>query len=123
MAAGETFKSSNLVPGMALGQDPTNVMLTADNQYVQVAYGRVGFLRLSSNDTTAASRTFTLSNGAVDGQVMCVHFVSAASTTAQLADSGNVKLSAAWEPTVDDTLTLMWDKLSAVWREVARVDN
>jgi hypothetical protein len=118
-----TFHDANLEPGMALGAIGPTVALTADNQFINVSYKRFQMVRLTSDNTTAANRTFTLSGGAIDGHLLYLHFVSGSSTTCQLADSGNVALSAAWEPLQNDTLTLMWDATSAVWRELSRADN
>jgi hypothetical protein len=39
----------------------------------------------------------------------------------ELLDSGNVKLSAAWTPNDNDTLTLVFD--GAEWIETARSSN
>lgn len=94
-------------------------VLSADDQAVAVGDGTT--VDLSSDNTTAANRTFTLSNPVSSGQQVTLVFTSAGSTTAQLADSGNVRLSAAWEPLIADTLTLK--ALGAVWYEVARADN
>lgn len=118
-----TFRDANLEPGMAIGATGPTVALVADNQYVNVAYRRFQFVRLTSDSTTATDRTFTLSAGSVQGHLLYLHFVSGSSTTCELADSGNCALSAAWTPTQNDTLTLMWDAFSLVWREVARSDN
>ncbi len=118
----ETFRDGNLTPGQPLGALSQLASLGADNTAV-LLLKKTQMLRISSNDTTAANRTFTLSNGYVDGQLLYLHMVSGSSTTCQLADSGNVALSAAWEPLQNDTLTLQWDQLSAIWREIGRVDN
>jgi len=119
---GPNFRSAEYQPGQPLGALSQTALLVADNTAVY-PNAKTQFLRVGSNDTTAANRTFTLGNGYIDGQLLYLAFVTGSSTTAQLADSGNLKLSAAWEPTIDDTLTLMWDDTDSVWREIARVDN
>lgn len=123
MAAGESFRSGNLQPGFGLGENPQNVSLAADNTSIFVTRNQP-WLRLVSNDTTAANRTFTLTSGPVDGYVLTLTLVPNGAVTtgrAQLLSTGNVNLSGGtWEPAVNDYLTLQWDALSATWREVAR---
>lgn len=105
--------------GGSISTTPAAVVnLTADGQAVTV--GDTSFLRLSSNDGTPANRTFTLSNGLLDGHVLRIHLVAQA---AELADSGNVALSAAWQPDANDTLSLQWDATNTVWRELGRSAN
>lgn len=95
------------------------VMLTADNQNVNVR--GVTTVYVSSDNTTATNRTFTLTDGDAAGHQLTLIFYSAGSTTADLADSGNCKLSAAWQPLQYDTLRLYWT--GTEWVEVARSDN
>lgn len=118
-----TFRDANLTPGMAVGFDYLNVSLVNDNEFIDVSQKRWAAVRITSNDSTPANRTFTISNGCVDGQVLYLHLISGSGSTCQLADSGNVALSAAWEPLQNDTLTLMWDATSTTWRELCRADN
>lgn len=104
---------------LALGGLTTAVSLTADNQAVTV--GDACLLAITSDNTTATNRTFTLSVPAYNGQQLTLLMVSAASTTCELADSGACNLSATWTPLVGDTLTLIG--YTSVWYEVTRADN
>ena len=112
------FRPGYLEQGSPLGNLRTNVMLSADNTVINT--DGVSYLAISSNNTTAANRTFTLTSSTLEGQVIYLVFEAGSSYTCQLADSGNVKLSAAWEPLQYDSLTLMWDKTAAAWVEIAR---
>lgn len=112
------FRPGYLSQGAPLGALPTYVMLSADNQVVNTQ--NVAYLGLSSDNTTASNRTFTLTDSTLQGQELTIVFESGSSTTAQLADSGNVALSSAWEPSQYDSLTLMWDDFTSKWVEKAR---
>lgn len=112
------FRPGYLEQGSPLGNLRTNVMLSADNTVINTS--GVSYLAISSDNTTAANRTFTLTDSTLEGQVLYLVFEAGSSYTCQLADSGNVKLSAAWEPLQYDSLTLMWDKVAAAWVEIAR---
>lgn len=112
------FSSHNLAPGQILGELRLNVSLNADNLVINP--GRTPFILITSNDTTAANRTFTLTNGYEDGALLHLVLVSAAATTAQLASSANVSLIGAWEPIQNQTLTLQWDDQLTIWRELSR---
>jgi hypothetical protein len=119
MGFGETFRSNGLFPGIALGEAALNVTLTADNQLVNP--GRLPFLRLTSDNATSTNRTFSLTNGAVDGQVLSIALVGSSSNKCELLSTGNVTMTGGtWTASVGDTLTLQWDQLSAVWREKGR---
>ena len=113
------FKGGYLERGGVLGKLRKEVVLAADNTVVNVT--GITYLSLGSDNTTAANRTFTLTPGDVMGHELTLIFQTAASTTAQLAASGNAKLSAAWEPTQYDSLRLSWD--GTYWVEVSRSDN
>lgn len=102
-----------------LGKLTATVQLTADNQVIVLFPGQ-GVLYLVSDNTTAANRTFTISAGSVEGQMLRIILTSAASTTCELLNTGNVKLSAAWTPLLNDNLALYFDGTN--WIEVARVD-
>lgn len=114
------FRPGYLEQGSPLGNLRTDVMLSADNTVINTS--GVSYLAISSNNTTAANRTFTLTSSTLEGQVLYLVFEAGSSYTCQLADSGNVKLSAAWEPLQYDSLTLMWDKTAAAWIEISRND-
>lgn len=112
------FRPGYLEQGSPLGNLRTSVMLSADDQVINTQ--NVAYLALQSDNTTAGNRTFTLTSSTLDGQMLYIVFESGSSTSCQLADSGNVALSAAWEPTQYDALTLMWDNTATKWVEVAR---
>lgn len=117
------FRSGYVEQGQPLGMITGEVNLTADNQLVSAnpdSSTLYSLIRLSSDNTTAANRTFTLQAGVIAGQQLVLNFVSGASTTCQLADTGNAVLVAAWEPTQYDTLTLVWNEPNSVWQEVCR---
>lgn len=122
MAYGESFRNANLVPGMALGELYQNTTLSADDTQINVY--RNPFLRLSSDNTTSTNRTFTLTNGAVDGQILYINMVPLGAVTtgrAELASTGNVNLTGGtWSPAVNDVLMLQWDATSTLWREITR---
>jgi hypothetical protein len=116
------FKSEYLVQGQALGQTSKVVSLTADNTVVNAYSNDSGYsmICMESDNTTAANRTFTLLDGRIDGHQLMLLFTSGSSTTCQLANSGNVVLTAAWEPLQDESLTLVWSARRSKWEEVAR---
>jgi hypothetical protein len=119
MGVGESFRTGNIYPGMALGEAVTNVTLSADNTVVNP--GRLPFLRLTSDNATATSRTFSLTNGSVDGQILHICLVGGSTFKCELLSTGNVLLtSGTWTASVNDYLELQWDQLSAIWREVSR---
>jgi hypothetical protein len=94
----------------------TTVNLTADGQAVTV--GNASFLVLSSNNATATSRTFTLSNGLQNGQILVILLTL---NSAELVDSGNCALASTFAMSVNDTITLIWNGSS--WYETARSVN
>ena len=114
------FRDGYLVAGQPLGALPQDVTLTADDTTIILSQ-QTALIRLYSDSTTAANRTFLLPPGWIIGQDLTICFMSTGSTTAQLQDSGNVALSAAWTPLVNDTLRLMWN--GTTWVEISRSDN
>lgn len=110
------FRPGYLQQGSPLGASRKQVMLIADDTQVDVS--GVAYLELSSDSTTAANRTFSLVQSQKVGHELMIVFVSGSSTACQLADSGTVKLSAAWEPTQYDSLSLMWN--GSFWIELGR---
>lgn len=56
-----------------------------------------------------------------DGKILVLQCVALTSGTFTVADSGNCKLSAAWTPDADDTLTLIAN--GVLWYELARSAN
>lgn len=104
----------------AAGFVKSSVSLTADNQVVTV--GTSSYIELTSNISTAGTRTFTLSNGVYTGQLLFMQLTGSTTTVvADLADAGNLRLSAAWSGTGDDTITLIWT--GAHWAEICRSAN
>lgn len=95
------------------------VMLIADN--ANVSTRAITTLYVSSDNTTAANRTFTLTDGDAAGHRLTLIFVSAASTTCDLAETGNLQLAGAWQPAQWDTLSLYWN--GTYWIELARSNN
>lgn len=101
-----------------LAQGSVTTALTGDNQ--AVTPGRNTRLQLTSDNATAANRTFTLSaTGAVAGQIYVL--VGPASNQCELADTGIQKLSGTWTPGATDTLTLLFDGTNFL--ELSRSDN
>lgn len=104
----------------AIGFSKSSVSLTADNQVVTV--GTSSYIELTSNSTTAGTRTITLSNGTYSGQLLVLQLTGSTTTVvADMADAGNLRLSAAWSGTGDDTITLLWT--GAHWAEICRSAN
>ncbi len=116
MALGDSFRSNEIKQGSPLGMLTKTVLLTADNTAVDVRNYRK--LDLSSDNTTAANRTFTLVASPLVGHEITIVFTSGSSTTAQLADTGTQKLTGTWEPVQYDTITLLSDGTN--WIEMAR---
>lgn len=99
-------------------------VLTSDNQTVTV--GDRSYIHLSSNDTVAANRTFILSAGITVGHVVVIEYTGTGTSTGELVDdsagvSGSHRLSATWNPTQYDTLTLGWNGTD--WIERSRSTN
>lgn len=121
----QNFRSANLVTGSPVGAVDTTVTLTADNQFVMTQ--GLSLIRLYSDNTTAANRTFTIQSGynsTVDpggNNLLTIVFEAGSSYTCQLANSGNVKLAAAWEPLQYQSLVLRWD--GTYWIEVGRAPS
>lgn len=117
-----SFREGYLQPGQSLGNLPLNVALRADNQTINP--GVTPFIRLTSDNTTAANRTFSLFAGSFMGQVIYITLTANGAVTtgrAQLLSTGNTSLTGgSWEPAVGDSIVLQWDGMSAVWRELTR---
>jgi hypothetical protein len=101
------FRGGYLQQGAPVGMLVGSVSLAADNTAVSLE--GISCLQITSDDTTAANRTFTLAQGSLLGQQVVLELISGSSTTCQLANSGTVKLAAAWEPIQYQTLTIYWD--------------
>lgn len=113
------FHNGYLEQGAALGNLVLNVGLNADNIVVNMR--RRAFLRLVSDNATATNRTFALTNGAVQGQVVTITLVGSSTNAAELLSTGNVSLTGGtWTAAVGDSIMLMWDATSVIWRELGR---
>ena len=93
------------------------VNLLADN--TAVATTNRFLITLSSDSTTATDRTFTLATG-VTGQTLKIVWTHA-TNRGEMADTGIQKLSAAWSPDQDDTISLVFDGTN--WYETSRSAN
>lgn len=118
-----TFHDGYLKPGQALGSLPLNVVLNADNLVINP--GVTPFIRVVSDNTTAANRTFSLFAGSYQGHQIVITLVptsaGVATGRAQLLSTGNVNLAGGtWEPAVNDSIILQWDGTTGVWRELGR---
>lgn len=103
-----------------IGIKKYQVNLTADAQVVTV--GSSSYIELTSNSTIAGARTFTLTNGAYSGQLLILLLTGSTTTVvADLVDGGNLRLSAAWSGTGDDTISLIWT--GTFWHELYRSTN
>lgn len=122
MSLGTNFRSEYLVQGQALGKTTSDVSLTADAQVVNPYSLDSGYsmINLSSDNTTAANRTFSLLGGQINGHELTLVFTSGSSTTAELLNTGNVVLAGAWTPVQNDSLTLCWNSYLAKWVETSR---
>lgn len=109
--------SADVNGGLAI--QSSSVSLTADNQAVTV--GDRSHIVLSSDDATATNRTFTLSNGLGDGQVLVLEW--SGTNAAEIVAATNIKLSATWTPTQYDTLSLIWSTNATAWLETSRSAN
>lgn len=92
------------------------VNLTADNQVITL--GDISHLKLNSNNATAANRTFTISNGLADGQIVTIYTIAGA---AQLADTGNVNIAGTFNLGVEDVIQLIWT--GSRWLQISRSNN
>ncbi len=92
------------------------VNLTADNQVINI--GDFSNIKLNSNNATSANRTFTISNGLVDGQIIFIYTIAG---SAQLMDSGNVNIAGTFNFGVDDLIQLVW--IGNKWIQISRANN
>lgn len=101
---------------------PAAVTLTADNLTLDCT-NRV-YIKLSSDNVTAANRTFVLSQGG-QGQLLTIEWVG--TNAGEIADDsantggGNARLSATWTPTQYDVLRVTFNGTD--WVEQARSVN
>lgn len=95
--------------------------LLADNAAVEV--GAREYIRLQSDSASVGTRTFTLTAGNKCGQLLLLEWVGSnvgnlVNGAALSGSSGNVRLSADWEPAEYDTLLLTYNGLD--WVEAGR---
>lgn len=99
------------------------VTLTADNQVLNTTTN--SYVRLQSDNATAANRTFVLTQGTFTGQWLTIEWVG--TLAGELVDdsaqngAGNHRLSATWTPTQYDTLSLLFNGTD--WIERGRSAN
>src|SRR6476661_5533585 len=91
--------------GLALRPNAT-IPVTADDQTVPV--GNSSYLRLSSNSSTASSRTIVLGNGLQAGQLLMLENAGS-SGSFELPDSANVDVSGTLTLTTADVVQLVWN--------------
>lgn len=84
--------------------------------------GKAAYMRVTHG--ASASGIVTVSGtGAIDGRPVVLRFVSVAGTAVYTDNSGNLRLTANFTPTADDTLTIAYDSTTGLWYEVARSVN
>lgn len=109
--------------GAGINIAPNTVSLTADDQAVTTT-GKA-FIQLSSDNSTATNRTFTL-GVPVAGQILVLQWTHATNRGELVDDSsdglGNVRLNGTWSPDQNDTLSLIGTG-SGDWIETARSAN
>ena len=110
------YRSGYLEQGAPIGATRKDVLLSADNQIIDL--DGVSAVYLQSDNTTATNRTFTLKSSDIFGQEVVLLFESGSSYTCDLQSAGNAKLAEAWQPIQYDSLTLRWD--GTYWIETAR---
>lgn len=104
--------------GLAI-RPPSTINLTADNQSVTV--GNESFLVLSTTNTTVNARTFTISNGLQNGQILVILFSGSGSQQCDIADTGNCNLTGGFTFQNGDTISLIW--YGSTWYETSRANN
>jgi len=88
----------------------------ADDTTPSVA--NINVLKIGANTGGTA---ITQLDGAIAGQVVTI-IITSGTNSSTIADSGNFKLSAAFNPNVDDTLTL-YTSDGTTWYELSRSAN
>jgi hypothetical protein len=104
------------------GGAPDTGSATLNSAGPTLTVGRATYIRVTFG--AGSSGNVTLSDGTHHGQRLTLFCVSyAGSATLPDATAQNVKLSAAWTPTADDTLSLVWDATDGNWIETSRSTN
>ena len=112
----KNYRGGYLQQGAVMGMTHFSKLLSADNMVINPNKGSLLFL--SSDNTTATNRTFTLLNGTWKGQKLTINFNVGSSYTCDLQSAGNVTLVEAWQPVQYEILEIMWDGVE--WCEIAR---
>lgn len=110
--------------GISLRDSGSTNTITADDTTITV--GDRSYIKISSDSSTATDRTFILTQSTRSGQIVILEFVGTGTNTAELADdaamaAGNIRLSATWNPTQYDTITLISNGTD--WVELSRSTN
>ncbi len=114
-------KSLLHVNGGLILNDLNAVTITSDNQLVTV--GDASYLRLTSNNGTAANRTITLSDGLGIGQILFIENAGASNSfeVADNAATNNTNTSAVRAMGPGDVIQLIWNGTD--WLEVSFANN
>ncbi len=111
------YRDGYLNQGSAMPAVSKKVMLVADS--ASFTPDTCQLIYVASDSTTTTDRTFTVGGSLVGaGHRLTLQFTAGSSYTAQLANSGNMKLVSDWLPLQYDCLQLMWD--GTYWNEIAR---
>lgn len=121
--------AGNLTFAKSYSATPKTVDVTADNQSVTVS--DTSYLRLTSDNATAANRTVVLGDGAADGQELLIECAEDTATGQdELPDNtaNNVNLTTAWacDGTIGvqySNIRLVWNSGYSNWTEISRAKN
>jgi hypothetical protein len=113
------YRGGYLAQGQPMPRVNKSALLSADNQVLNP--NDASLVLLSSDNTTATNRTFTILDGAFVGQDLYLNFISGSSNTCDLQSGGNVQLVEAWQPLQYEILHLQWD--GTQWCEVCRSET
>ncbi len=91
MTIGDSFRNAQVRVGDPLGMTSKLAYLVADNTNIDCT--GICYLELTSNNTTASNRTFTLTSSSLKGHELFIVFTSGSSNKAELADSGTCRLA------------------------------
>ena len=119
LTAGDLFVGDDATVTGLLNIDDTALALT-NGQAVTVADSF--YVATPAGGTNGATATITLANPTTAGDVVTFVVASAATNKLGLADSGNLKLSAAFAGDADDSITLIAPTTS-IWVEMSRSSN
>lgn len=122
VGVGTDAPNTRLTVNGGISTTPTSVTLSSAAFGLKfVAATNTTYIKVGSTGLAGTSITFTLGNG-VAGQMLVLQFVSGGNDVPiTLANSGNVRLVAAWTPLRNGTLSLICDGTN--WVEVSRSSN